>query len=481
MGTAAQVHGSSSTRPARPGRVRGRRTAAASGLVALAALTAACGGVGGSSGGPGGSGASGSAGPVTLTTFGFGLPDELATVRVDAAKKATGDDVKIAEGGFDEQQFLSAVASNDPPDLVYLDRNDVGTYAARGAIQPLDDCVASQKIDMGQFRKPAVDSVTVRGKVYGIPEFSSVRLVIADNTALKAAGLTPDDVSKADWPALVKANAAMTKTNGRKVSTIGYDAKLPAFLPLWAAAAGTTLVSADGSKAQLDQPALVEAVANAKTMVDANGGWGAYSSFRNSWDFFGAKNEFVRHQLGAMPMEDWYVNALAGVSPKVDISVTPLKNAQGQPVTVAGGQAWAVPKGAKHKEQACAFATAMTATDTWVTAATAKAKALRAKGNVYTGSFTGNVAADERIMSTVYEPSGIKALDDGVKVIEQLQSVVSPSPASLAGRPVTTAYEQAITRVMEGKQTPRAAMAQAQKEAQKALDDAAAAFDRQGS
>ena len=46
---------------------------------------------------------------------------------------------------------------------------------------------------------------------------------------------------------------------------------------------------------------------------------------------------------------------------------------------------------------------------------------------------------------------------------------------------MTTAYEQAVTRVMEGKQAPQAAMAQAQKEAQKALDDAAAAFDRQGS
>lgn len=473
-----QDHGA---RPARPGRARGRRAATASGLLTLVTLTAACGGVGGSGGGSGDGGASGSAGPVTLTTFGFGLPDALATVRVDEAKKATGNDVKIAEGGFDEQQFLSAVASNDPPDLVYLDRNDVGTYAARGAIQPLDDCVASQDVDMGQFREPAVEAVTVRGKVYGIPEFYSVRLVIADNVALKGAGLTPDDVSTADWPTLVKANAAMTRRDGRKVSRIGYDAKLPAFLPLWAAAAGTALVSDDGSTARLDQPALVDAVANAKTMVDANGGWSAYSSFKNSWDFFGARNEFVRHQLGAMPMEDWYVNALAGVSPKVDITVTPLKNAQGQPVTVAGGQAWAVPKGAKHKAQACAFAKAMTATDTWVAAATAKAKAVRAEGNVYTGSFTGNVAADEKIMATVYEPSGVAALDEGVKVIEQLQTLAAPSPASLAGRPVTTAYEQAVTRVMEGSQTPQAAMAQAQAEAQKALDDAAAALDRQGS
>ena len=61
--------------------------------------------------------------------------------------------VKITEGGFDEQQFLSAVASGAPPDLVYVDREILGTYAARGAIQPLDDCISQAQIDMGQYRR----------------------------------------------------------------------------------------------------------------------------------------------------------------------------------------------------------------------------------------------------------------------------------------------------------------------------------------
>ena len=68
--------------------------------------------------------------------------------------------VKITEGGFDEQQFLSAVASGAPPDLIYLDRETIGTYAARQAIQPLDDCIAKAQIDMSQYRPAAVQSRT---------------------------------------------------------------------------------------------------------------------------------------------------------------------------------------------------------------------------------------------------------------------------------------------------------------------------------
>jgi multiple sugar transport system substrate-binding protein len=64
----------------------------------------------------------------TLSTFGFSLPDEIATTRVDTFKKAYPQvQVKITEGGFDEQQFLSAVASGSPPDLVYVDREIIGT------------------------------------------------------------------------------------------------------------------------------------------------------------------------------------------------------------------------------------------------------------------------------------------------------------------------------------------------------------------
>jgi multiple sugar transport system substrate-binding protein len=146
-----------------------------------------------------------------LSTFGFSLQDKIATTRVDAFKKAYPQvQVKVTEGGFDEQHFLSAVASGTPPDLVYVDREIIGTYAARGAVQPLDDCIASAQIDMGQFRPAATRQVTVDGKVYGIPEFYSVRVLMINNKAVRTAGMTPADVDtfifefRASWTDLMR-------------------------------------------------------------------------------------------------------------------------------------------------------------------------------------------------------------------------------------------------------------------------------------
>jgi ABC-type glycerol-3-phosphate transport system substrate-binding protein len=98
----------------------GRRLAA---LVAVLSLVVVgCGGVGGGDDQQPQSGQSGGEISGTLSTFGFSLPDEIATARVDTFKKAYPKvQVKITEGGFDEQQFLSAVASGSPPDLVYVD------------------------------------------------------------------------------------------------------------------------------------------------------------------------------------------------------------------------------------------------------------------------------------------------------------------------------------------------------------------------
>ena len=69
-------------------------------------------------------------------------------------RKAVGGDVNRPSGGFNDQQFLAAVASGNVPDLVYLDRQKVGTYAAKGAFLPLTSCIKSQKINMKQYRRP---------------------------------------------------------------------------------------------------------------------------------------------------------------------------------------------------------------------------------------------------------------------------------------------------------------------------------------
>src|SRR5690606_20117700 len=155
------------------------------------------------------------------------------------------------------QQFLSAVASGNPPDIVYANRDQVGSLAARGAIMPLGDCIEGEGIDTSMFVPAALDQVTLEDEVYGIPEFNTVQLTMANAELLKTAGVTLDDVNGSDWDAMSAANQARTKSEGGKLTVIGVDSKLPEFLPLWAKANGADLLSEDGRTANLDDPKVV--------------------------------------------------------------------------------------------------------------------------------------------------------------------------------------------------------------------------------
>jgi multiple sugar transport system substrate-binding protein len=427
----------------------------------------ACGGVGGGDDEPI------EAGKGPLSTIGFSLPDEIAKARVEIFKRENPEvNLTITEGGFDEQQFLSAVASGNPPDLVYFDRKLVGTYARRGSIMPLDDCIKKQKIDMGQYRPAARAQVTFNEKVYGIPEFYSVRVVYMNEAVLKEAGMTANDVNFGDWASLAAANAKLAKVSGGRLDRIGIDPKLPEFLPLWAKANGVDILSADGKTPRLNDPKVVEALAAGLKLINDQGGWGTFKSFRDTFDFFGAESPLAKNLIAVWPMEEWFVNVAARNTPNAQIVVKPFTDRQGKPLTMASGQTWAIPKGAKNPDAACTFMMTMTRTSTWVDAAKARLEARKAAGAPFTGVFTGNVNADREIFTKVYQPSGNKRFDDGVQTILQAQDVAFSIPASPAGAEFDKAWYDAANRVLSAGADPAAALDQAQREAQAAFDRA---------
>jgi multiple sugar transport system substrate-binding protein len=442
------------------------RSSAAALCVVLVA--GGCGGVG--------SGDSDSGGATVLTTMGFGVGDEIASTRVALADKAIAPaTVKIGGSAFDAQQFLSAVASGTAPDLVYLDRQLLGTYAARGTLEPLTGCVADQHVDVGQYRPAALAEVTLGGKLYGLPEFYDNRILLVDDTAVASAGLRAQDVDPADPAKLTSVTRALTtrKPDGT-LTRIGFDPKIPEFLPLWARANGVKILSDDGLKANLDDPKLISALEYTKSLIDAQGGWGAVKAFRDSFDFFGADNPFSRGQLAATLMDDWYLNVLANYSPGVRMTAAPFTGATGTPIDWATGSAWVIPAGSKHKDQACAWIKTMTESATWIAAGRARADKRRAEGKPFTGVYTGNRVADETIFGSLVQLKDKPAFDAAVKAVLRAQDSAFSIPSSPAGSEFKTAWQNGVNRVLSGQQQPADAMRQAQQEAQQALDAAAA-------
>lgn len=412
-----------------------------------------------------------------LTVMGFGAGDEIASVRLDRTKAALGDvDVKLIEGDLDIQQFLSSVATGEPPEIIYANRNQVGTFASRGAIIPLTECIDGEGIDTGVYREPALEQVTFDDEVYGIPEFNVVQVIQANAELLRKAGLSVEDVNGSDWESVTEANRKLMKRDGGKLEVIGFDSKLPEFLPLWAKANGADLISEDGRTAQLDDPAVVEALEFAVGIYDAQGGFSKVKAFRDAADFFGEGNQFATGTLGAMPMEQWYVNVLNDVSPDAPMAFDTVMSREGEPLAFASGSAWAIPRGSQNPEAACRFARVMTETDSWVAAAEERVRLRQQEGGTFTGVLTGNAEADEEIRAMV-EPSGDEKWDSAVEAIYEANDHTFSLPANPAGEEFEAAWQDAVNRVLNGQQQPAEAMKQAQEEAQQALDEAWAEWD----
>ena len=408
----------------------------------------------------------------TLSVMGFGTGDEIAKTRFDLAKKALGSKVtvKLIEGDLDLQQFLSSVATGSPPEIIYANRDQLGSLAARGAIIPLDDCIKGEDITTGDFVQAGLKQVTFNDHVFGIPEFNSIEVTMANKSLLDAAGLTLADVNGSDWEAMTKASQSLTQTSGGKLTVIGIDSKLPEFLPLWAKANGADLISEDGKKAHLNDPKVVEALTWAVGIYANEGGFSAVKAYRDSADFFGTGNQFATNVLGAMPFEQWYLNVLNDVSPTAPMAFDTVRDKSGDPIAYASGSAWAIPSGSDNAAAACRFAKTMTAVDSWVAAAQARLDLRTADGKPFTGVLTGNRVADAKVHSMV--TSGGQPWDSGVKAMYEANDHSFALPANPADQEFKTIWQGAVNEVLNGQATPQAALDKAQADAQKALDKA---------
>jgi multiple sugar transport system substrate-binding protein len=412
----------------------------------------------------------------SITAMGFGGDDEIATTRLDLAEESLGGaKVKLIKGDLDIQAFLTSVASGDAPDVVYANRDQIGTFASRGAIMPLTDCIKGEGIDTDQYDDSALGQVTFDGDIYAIPEFGQVQLTQANQSLLDQAGLTIADVDGHDPAAVTAAAKAMYDAPGGKLKVIGYDSKLPEFLPLWAHANGVDILSADGRTAQLDDPAVVKALEWAVGIYDEQGGFAAVKAYRDSADFFGSGNQYATNVLGAMPMEQWYINVLNDESPDAPMAFSTVKDPDGNSLAFSSGSAWAIPKGSPNPGAACRFAKQMTAVDSWVAAAQARLDARNKDGKPFTGVLTGNDEADTKIqaMTTATE----EPWKSGVEAMYEANDNTFALPANPADAEFKTAWQDAVNRVLNGQQGVQDALDQAQQEAQAALDEAWSKWD----
>lgn len=410
----------------------------------------------------------------TLEIYGLGGRDDVAQGRLDVANaviRGLGHSVNNPVSGFNNQAFLARLAARDIPDLVHMGRSDIGSYAARGVLVPLGSCFNRENIERSQYRKAALQEVTYRGQIYGAPEFTNQITIIVNNDAARQAGVNVADIQTTNWKRLKQANKKLLRVQGGRLTRIGFDPKIPEFFPLWVKWFGRDLISKDGLKAQLNSTAAVAALAYTVGLINDHGGWNRFKAFRDTWDFFGRNNQVAADQVGAWPMESFYYNVLAEGAP-VNITAKYFTNRKGGPITMFSGNAWAIPKGSKNPGLACKYIKALQADSSWLKVAKERFDLRKRQGRAFTGLYTAKTSADVKIYEDIYQKVGNPDFDNAVALLVRAPRYGFSIPLSPASTEFRQAWVDAINRVLEGRQTPRQALDQAQREAQAAIDRA---------
>ncbi len=407
-----------------------------------------------------------------LNAWAFDNADDVGKARLDyAAGQLSGVSLKMDATPFDAQKFTTRAASGNVPDVVQMSRSLVATYAAQGLIQPVDKCFSVHDMDpQKQFYPAVTEQVTYKDQIWAVPQFFQPPAIILNKNVMDAAGVTAAQLDTSNQGTLLKAIAKMYKSNNENPSVLGFDPVSTGQPELWLLGNGGRLVD-DTGKPALDDPNNVKALEYLKAINDAQGGYAKVKSFSDSFDTFGAGNQYVKNQVGAQINAQWYVNVLAPFADQIDISAVPFKNQDGEAFAVADGTAFVIPVGAKNANAACAWMIALVTDEAWKAAGAARAETIAAKpGGINTGLFTGSPSADKLIRDLYVKPSGNAGFDETIATFyEAVEAGKSPG-SSPAGQTIKTEVLNAITSTLLGQKTAQKALADAQAASMRAFD-----------
>jgi len=176
-----------------------RSPAVGAALLALVLGVSAC---GGSSGSAKTAAAARTPGALTVWYMDGDLSSQDQAAIGAAFTQATGAkaDVQVQEWSNINTKLATALAQNDPPDVVEIGNTDVPLFAATGALADLTSDQAD--LEQGQSWLQGLSGpATVAAKLYGVPLFAGNRAVIYNKKIWAAAGVTTTPTSYAELTA----------------------------------------------------------------------------------------------------------------------------------------------------------------------------------------------------------------------------------------------------------------------------------------
>jgi multiple sugar transport system permease protein len=387
--------------------------------------------------------------------------------------------VTSASGGrMDEQKLMCGIAGGAPPDCINQDRFSIGGWAARGAFLALDDHIARDRdkpdaVRPEDFYKACWDEVLYQGHVYAIPINTDDRALYYNEDLLRQAGYVDAQgnvVPPRTWEELKAYSLKLTERDASgKITRIGFIPNYGnSWLYMYAWQNGGEFMSPDGTHCTLDAPANVGALQYITDVYDALGGAEEVNGFAASFQT-GELDPFLIGKVAMVINGNWHLEAIARYKPDLHFGVVPAPVPPGhQSITWSGGFSWAVPRGARHVEQAWEFIKFMNSMEAGRIDSAAEYAYARSWGRTYVPWMYANRRTNEMAFAEFAPKQG--RLNRYLRLFMDLMPASRFRPVTPVGQLLWDEHARAMDEAIHHQKTPQVAMADGAKAVRKQLD-----------
>jgi len=262
-------------------------------------------------------------------------------------------------------KLFTAIAAGNPPDVTWVDGPQVAEWAARGALEPLDEMIAAGGVNKDDFWPLSWGECVYNNKVWALSYTADPAFGLFWNKDIfREAGLDPEKppttVEEMD-----QMNDKIAKVNNGRIERLGfipwtvYGASNSIFT--WGWIFGGEFYNPETQKITANDPKVVKALEwmgafakkyNPEQLSGFQAGFGS-----------GEQNPFYQGKIAMALFGSWELPGLKKYAPNLKYGIAPLPTGpDGAPPNQTWGGGWdiGIPKGAKHKEAAFEFIKWMT-------------------------------------------------------------------------------------------------------------------------
>ncbi len=437
---------------------------------------------------------------VDLVVWGLGLgPDTKGTEAMVRAFERLHPNIHVktlsmGAGNMDPQKLMTSIVGNVAPDVISQDRFTISDWASRGAFASMSEWIERDKAKdplcprPEQYYPATWSEASYGGKVYAIPTGADNRILYYNRALfkehaedLRKLGCDPDRAPRT-WSELLKYSKALTTFN--KDGTLKTAGFMPNFgnswLYMYAFMMNADFMSPDGKKCTLDSEASEKALQFMLDGYEIVGGYEKARSFESG--FMSKENDPFLIGKVAMKIDgDWIDASFARYAPDLDFGVAPppipddrynqtgaFAAEKNKWVTWFGGYSFAIPKGARHPEEAWEFVKYCSSTEGRMVEMREQQEWERRRGRVFIPRQLGSKDANEAAFKEFLPAS--KNYADSMRMHVEMAKYGKGRPPTFAAQTLWNEHVKAMESALYKKASVKAALLTGQAAVQRDLD-----------